>query len=90
MEVKTYQHCSVYGRVMQPESDPRTTITLPSSVRKRLRDYQVAGRSAADAIAYLMDKVPPAYFRRDFDRALAMRPRERLAEFRRRHRLPGR
>jgi hypothetical protein len=64
-----------------------TTITVPLEVRRRLRDYQTGGRSAAQAIEDLMDQVPPDYFRRDLHRALAARPRLSLAEFRRKHRL---
>lgn len=44
----------------------------------------------AEAIADLMDEVPPDYFRRDLHRALEMKPRLSLAEFRTRHRLSGR
>jgi len=75
---------------MRAETDPSTTVTLPASVRRRLRDYQVGGKSAAEAIADLMDEVPPDYFRRDLHRALAMRPRLSLEEFRKRHRLAER
>jgi hypothetical protein len=63
-----------------------TSVTLPKQVRERLRDYQVGGKSAAEAIASLMDEIPPDYFRRDLHRALLM-PRESLEEFRRKHRL---
>jgi hypothetical protein len=72
---------------MRSEFDPPTTVTLPASIRRRLRDYQVGGKSAADAISDLMDEIPPDYFRRDLHRALLL-PRESLEEFRRRHRLP--
>lgn len=65
-----------------------TTVTLPLRVRERLRDYQVGGKSAAEAIEDLMDEVPPDYFRRDVQRALLL-PRESLNEFRHKHRLPG-
>ncbi len=75
---------------MQTGFDPPTTVTLPASVRKRLRDYQVGGKSAAEAIAELMDEVPPDYFRRDVQRALQMEPRIDLPEFRKQHRLAGR
>lgn len=64
-----------------------TTISLPESVRKRLLDYQVAGKTPAQAIDYLMDEVPPDYFRRDIQRALLL-PRMSLQEFRRRAGLP--
>ncbi len=75
---------------MQARADPPTTVTLPASVRKRLRDYQVGGKSVAEAIADLMDEVPPDYFRRDLHRALGLRPRIGLEDFRERHRLVGR
>ena len=75
---------------MQAQVDPATTVTLPASLRKRLRDYQIGGKSAADAIADLMDEVPPDYFRRDLQRALELGPRVDLQEFRKRHRLSGR
>ena len=63
-----------------------TSITLPYDVRERLRDYQVGGKSAAQAIEDLMNEIPPDYFRRDLQRALLL-PRESLEDFRRRHRL---
>lgn len=63
-----------------------TSVTLPQHVRERLRDYQVGGKSAAQAIQDLMDEIPPDYFRRDVQRALLL-PRESLESFRRRHRL---
>lgn len=72
---------------VQAESDPATTVTLPGSVRRRLRDYQVGGKTAAEAIADLMDEVPPDYFRRDLHRALELAPRIGLNEFRKKHRL---
>jgi hypothetical protein len=63
-----------------------TTITVPVAVRRRLKDYQVGGKSVAEAIEDLMDQVPPDYFRRDLHRALAAQPRMSLAGFRRKHR----
>jgi len=75
---------------MQAKVDPPTTVTLPASLRRRLRDYQVGGKSVAEAIADLMDEVPPDYFRRDLQRALELSPRLDLQEFRKRHRLAGR
>jgi hypothetical protein len=75
---------------MQAKVDPPTTVTLPASLRRRLRDYQVGGKSAAEAIADLMDEVPPDYFRRDLQRALELSPRLDMQEFRKRHRLAGR
>ncbi|HEV2428284.1 MAG TPA: hypothetical protein VGV64_00340 [Thermoplasmata archaeon] len=71
---------------MATSSNSATTVTLPQRVRERLRDYQVGGKSAAEAIEDLMDEVPPDYFRRDVQRALLL-PRETLSEFRRAHRL---
>jgi hypothetical protein len=75
---------------MAAELDPPTTVTLPASLRRRLRDYQIGGKSAADALADLMDEIPPDYFRRDMQQALEMKPRVALEEFRKRHRLPRR
>lgn len=71
---------------MATSANPATTVTLPQRVRERLRDYQVGGKSAAEAIEDLMDEVPPDYFRRDVQRALLL-PRESLLEFRKAHRL---
>jgi hypothetical protein len=65
-----------------------TSVTLPQHVRNRLRDYQIGGKSAAQAIEDLMDEIPPDYFRRDVQRALLL-PRESLESFRRKHRLPS-
>jgi hypothetical protein len=65
--------------------DRPTTVTLPASVRRRLRDYQIGGKSVAEAIPDLMDEVPPDYFRRDLHSVLEMSPRIDLPEFRRRH-----
>lgn len=71
---------------MAAVNERMTSITLPHNVRNRLRDYQVGGKSAAQAIEDLMDEIPPDYFRRDVQRALLL-PRESLESFRRRHRL---
>jgi len=71
---------------MATAEERMTSITLPQHVRTRLRDYQVGGKSAAQAIEGLMDEVPPDYFRRDVQRALLF-PRESLESFRRKHRL---
>ena len=71
---------------MSSSSGKLTTITLPAKVRDRLRDYQIGGKSAAEAIEDLMDEVPPNYFRRDLQQALLL-PRESLKEFRRDHGL---
>lgn len=72
---------------MATAEDKMTSVTLPRHVRDRLRDYQVGGKSAAEAIEDLMDEVPPDYFRRALQRALLL-PRESLAAFRRANRLP--
>lgn len=72
---------------MASSGDEMTSVTLPRHVRDRLRDYQIGGKSAAEAIQDLMDEVPPEYFRRDLQRALLL-PRESLEDFRRAHRLP--
>jgi hypothetical protein len=85
-----YQSYWTNGKVVPATVDRPTTVTLPASLRRRLRDYQVGGKSVAEAIADLMDEVPPDYFRRDLHRALKMTPRIDLAQFRRRHRLSGR
>ncbi|MGH9440485.1 MAG: hypothetical protein ACRD22_22145 [Terriglobia bacterium] len=63
-----------------------TSVSVPQRIRERLRDYQVGGKSAAQAIEDLMDEIPPDYFRRDVQRALLL-PRESLEDFRRSHRL---
>lgn len=66
-----------------------TTITVPAEVRERLREYQIGGKSAAEALEFLMDEVPPDYFRRDLQRALAL-PRASLDEVRAKYRLSAR
>ena len=71
---------------MSSSSGKLTTVTLPAKVRDRLRDYQVGGKSAAEAIEDLMDEVPPDYFRRDLQQALLL-PRESLDKFRQSHGL---
>jgi hypothetical protein len=75
---------------MKAAADRTTTITMPTSVRRRLLDYQLGGKSASEAISDLMDKVPPDFFREDLRRALVMSPRIELSELRRRHSLHGR
>lgn len=42
--------------------DPPTTITVPSSVVRRLRLYKAGGRTYADVLDDLMDAVPPRSF----------------------------
>jgi len=43
-------------------ADPPTTITIPTSVAKRLRTYKSGGRSYAEVLGDLMDAVPPREF----------------------------
>lgn len=63
-----------------------TTISLPASVRRRLLDYQIAGKTPAEVIEEFMDEIPPDYFRRDLQWALSL-PRDSLEDFRREHKL---
>ncbi|MGI0054508.1 MAG: hypothetical protein ACREBZ_02150 [Thermoplasmata archaeon] len=71
---------------MSAPASRMTSVSVPQRIRERLRDYQVGGKSAAQAIEDLMDEIPPDYFRRDVQRALLL-PRESLEAFRRSHRL---
>ncbi len=48
------------GRTVK--ADRPTSITVPSSIAKRLRLYKAGGRSYADVLAELMDAVPPKSF----------------------------
>jgi hypothetical protein len=75
---------------MKAAANRPTTIFMPASVRRRLRDYQLGGKNASEAISDLMDKVPPSFFREDLRRALVMSPRIEPSELRRRHSLDGR
>ena len=43
-------------------SDVPTTITVPTSVARRLKLYKAGGRSYADVLQDLMDAVPPKDF----------------------------
>ncbi|MGI0067760.1 MAG: hypothetical protein ACREB9_05005, partial [Thermoplasmata archaeon] len=70
---------------MSAPASRMTSVSVPQRIRERLRDYQVGGKSAAQAIEDLMDEIPPDYFRRDVQRALLL-PRESLEAFRRSHR----
>lgn len=70
--------------------DAPTTIMVHQSVRRRLLDYQIGGKTPEQVITELMDEVPPDYFRRDLQRALREKPRISLKEFRKRYKLPGR
>ena len=43
-------------------ADRPTTITIPTSVAKRLKSYKSGGRSYAEVLEDLMDAVPPREF----------------------------
>ena len=43
-------------------ADPPTTVTLPTSVVRRLRLYKTGGRTYAEVLEELMDAVPPRTF----------------------------
>ncbi|MCI4320564.1 MAG: hypothetical protein L3K23_10640 [Thermoplasmata archaeon] len=43
-------------------ADPPTTVTLPTSVVRRLRLYKTGGRTFAEVLEELMDAVPPKSF----------------------------
>lgn len=43
-------------------ADRPTTITVPTSVAKRLKGYKAGGRTYADVLEDLMDAVPPRKF----------------------------
>ena len=43
-------------------TDPPTTITVPTSVARRLRLYKTGGRTYAEVLDDLMDAVPPQSF----------------------------
>jgi hypothetical protein len=43
-------------------ADPPTTVTLPTSVVRRLRLYKTGGKTYADVLEELMDSVPPKSF----------------------------
>jgi predicted CopG family antitoxin len=43
-------------------ADPPTTITIPTSVAKRLRGYKSGSQTYADVLQELMDAVPPREF----------------------------
>jgi hypothetical protein len=53
-------------------ADTPTTITVPSSVARRLRLYKTGGRTYADVLEEFMDAVPPkeflAWAQRELDR----------------------
>jgi hypothetical protein len=43
-------------------ADSPTTITVPSSVARRLRLYKTGGRTYAEVLEAFMDAVPPREF----------------------------
>lgn len=43
-------------------ADPPTTITVPTSVARRLRTYKTGGKTYADVLEDLMDAIPPREF----------------------------
>ena len=43
-------------------ADPPTTVTLPTSLVRRLRLYKTGGKTFAEVIEELMDSVPPKKF----------------------------
>lgn len=43
-------------------ADPPTTVTLPTSVVRRLRLYKTGGKTYADVIEEMMGRVPPQSF----------------------------
>jgi hypothetical protein len=43
-------------------ADPPTTVTLPTSVVRRLRLHKTGGRTYAEVFEELMDAVPPKTF----------------------------
>lgn len=68
--------------------DPPTTITLPTSVARRLRLYKTGGRTYAQILDDLMDAVPPKEFLDWAERELR-RPAIAYSEVRKRLRLTG-
>jgi hypothetical protein len=43
-------------------ADPPTTITVPSSIARRLMRYRTGGKSYAEVLEEFMDAVPPSQF----------------------------
>ncbi len=64
-------------------TDPPTTITVPSSVVRRLRLYKTGGRTYAEVLDDLMDSVPPQSFLEWAEKELE-RPAAPYSEIRRR------
>jgi hypothetical protein len=52
-------------------ADPPTTVTLPSSVARRLRLYKTGGRTYAEVLEEPMDAVPPQRFLKWAEKELA-------------------
>jgi len=64
-------------------ADPPTTITVPTSVARRLRLYKAGGRTYAEVLDDLMDAVPPKSFLEWAEKELE-RPAVPYSELRRR------
>lgn len=69
-------------------TDPPTTITVPTSVARRLRLYKTGGRTYAEVLDELMDAVPPKEFLDWAERELRRSPIP-YSEVRKRLRLSG-
>lgn len=70
-------------------ADSPTTITIPSSVARRLRLYKTGGRTYAEVLEEFMDAVPPKEFLAWAQRELEL-PAVDYAIARRRLHLRGR
>jgi predicted CopG family antitoxin len=55
-------------------ADAPTTITVPSSVARRLRLYKTGGRTFAEVLEEFMDAVPPREFLEWAQRELTRTP----------------
>jgi hypothetical protein len=53
-------------------ADTPTTITVPSSVARRLRLYKTGGRTYAEVLEDFMDAVPPKEFLKWAERELSL------------------
>lgn len=53
-------------------ADTPTTITVPSSVARRLRLYKTGGRTYAEVLEEFMDAVPPKEFLEWAERELSL------------------
>jgi hypothetical protein len=69
-------------------ADTPTTITVPSSLVRRLRLYKAGGRTYAEILEEFMDAVPPKEFLKWAERELE-RPALDYAAARRQPRLRG-